>query len=942
MTPPCRNCHAAPPLNPWKRPEPSLLHLSKDEPPPTTSEECPARPYWADWLKLAQLEMQSFPWWVRSNFEKTLQEKSKAQGEPVLPFRLEVKQGTLDVNLIPAAFDFSFHANPGKLYASDHQVYIVPGPNALIRSQLEIVDNRIPLLMKGLMEFKDVRVGVGSSQLLNLQPEGVSVGNYGDLHFILKAGTGLKGALNFLEPPMTPQMPLGYDWPHGDENLDPLCLEGDEAQRKALECPPQTSWIYADPSDPRRDLLLTAMLPKELRNPQERLPKAFGLEDLLIRILRLVAAGKSKEPNPNPPVEMKQLLDLKNLQPGSSITLTLGELRDFFLPGVLDLGPSEAVVKLTVGKEHEIHLDISKLSLNLDPMDYPAKPTLEKQTADVCDWKNGGPYMERPPVRLQNGSIFAGSARKNRAGETIEPGIHAIYYPERKVLDLKANLALTLDGSFPVAKDTAGWANLLVETSLVFTDEGPKLVPRVTNVEILDLNLLQFTPPPAPGPSSKKKAKAPAEPPPLQDVSLRLTDDSRLQDPFTRSSYAGPPHAEFKISGMIRGKWVDFSGQVQIPRHPDGSYDFSAFLQTLDVKSLLLVGDGKGGLYNVDLDLKPVAKENGPVDNALNYTARFGVHRSSDKPEEVLDLEGGWLEFGNSKRACFDQWHISAAANALTISGSFLDGGKGSLPDLVLKDLGMEFKVDRLQVSEVGSNLRIPVFRIAANPQGSDKGFWRGPLSFQQAPDKNLEVYWDASGKQASVKGLDLFINLQGAGYGMLTPGAKKLIHPAAQSIGLDGHLQGDYSMSFLGNPKAWHGEGRLVLRGDSDGDIYPLDAQGRRAGPPFLRETRWAFGTISSVSEHRGYAWGNFHLSTILNLGAITSLSPEPGGPGSPPNVNGLGPYEFVWEMGHNNFPVSSQGLYNYYEDYIRTLCYQTPWCYELITKPRPKEEML
>jgi len=227
----CKNCHGSPSA---QSPQPSKLWLSNDAAVAATPTQCSAESQWPEWLKEPVAEMSDLDWWVRSNFEKTLKKKAQSENRPALPFRIQLKSGEIDLNLLPNSFSVGIRLFQDKFYKVNQRAHLVSEDGA-ITSQIKIHDNQIPLLMQSLIQFNGIRVGATSSMLGDTSPLALQVGNYGDLHFTMSTKAGSEGIFNMLAPPGTPKMPVGYDWPMGDEPMNPICKNPSEADAKRLD-----------------------------------------------------------------------------------------------------------------------------------------------------------------------------------------------------------------------------------------------------------------------------------------------------------------------------------------------------------------------------------------------------------------------------------------------------------------------------------------------------------------------------------------------------------------------------------------------------------------------------------------------------------------------------------------------------------------------------------
>ncbi len=947
MTPSaCKNCHSG---NFTQAPKPSLLTLSKQVELPAPEGDCSAEDYWRDWLKVPVPQMQDQEWWVRSNYEKTFKLKALAEGRQSPAFRIKVKSGQIDLRLIPSDFSFGIKPNQGKFYASNHRVFFLSDPAGGITGQIPIQDNRIPLLLKGLAQFSGIRVGLGSSLLFETAPEALQVGNYGDLHFTMTTKAGSRGVFDFLQAPGTPKMPVGFDWPHGDEPMDPACVNPTEAEAKRLECPPVASWVYQNPSDPKRDLLLTPFLPEELLSEQGRLPKAYDLEDLLIRIVKLTTRIKSTPPKTEPSlINFKEILSLANLREGSKLTLKLEELTDLFIPGVLDLGPSAGTIELSVGADRRIHFSASDLTVNFDPMDYPSGKTLDAPKPDICQ-PDAHVSLERPGTRLHYATLSPGTLRKDEHGVEWKPGIHGSFDPATGLIEVSANLHLDGQITLPFLGKVEGNTDILVATTLALTPEGIVPLPKTNVLELRDGIFFRIP---------EKKPKEPVQNGDnflVSDFNLSLSDDPKRVSAEEALNYHPWPNWNLDVSGLFPKKvtnlvkengmvkkkeeWVhvrdSLQAKMEIPILNDGSYDGSELLGGISLKGTVNLHFPQANkkpteVYFGSFQLRPSVfySGKGPWGADLDYHLLANVEKGALGSEERTELlKNAHLNLKRVAKGCTDRWALEWNAESFDLS----------LKDEKLAFNGIDGKlsVERIRFSQDILNITVPEFHAAVNTRGSKTGLLRGLVSLAQVPGKSLEITFNTEDKELQVRDLDLKFTAQQL-Y-VLKGGALKMLDPEVRSIGLDGNLTGIFQASFKGEREKWKGSGLIQLLGDEKGDLYFLDARGRQVGPALIRNTHWDFNKVRGVNWNRGYAMGDFYLAMVINLAALNLFS---GGSALPalsasPRLNGLGPFELVFEMGYDNQPVTPGGFKNRIEDYLISVCHQTPACMEKLKKP-------
>lgn len=929
MTPSCRNCHSTPAA---KAPEPSALRLSNDEKIKGCAEKCPSEKYIPQWLGSSVPQLQGLEWWTRSNFEKALKEKQRAEGKPALPFRIFVKAADLEAHLYPQSFDIETPLG---------NVRIASDEDGEISSAISIRDNQIPLLMQSLVNFTGVSAGLWISEFLETHPKQISVGNYGDLHFILSPEVGVRSFLDIRTPMMTPTMPIGYDFPYGNENMNAACSNPSPEEAKRLDCPPTSDWIYQDRSDPKRDLVLTQFLAAkapELLSPQGRLPKAYGVEDLILRVLQLLQrSGKGKPASdseaPPPPSLLKNLLSY--LKPGSHLTLSLSELEDFFLPGAVDLGPSEGKVELTVGGNGELIIEMSEFTINLDAMDYPNRETWEAPAPDSCQ-PHPHVVLERPGMRVHQATIYPGAERTNSVGDIQKPGIHAIYYPSTQRLALRANLHIAGEFTLPVGGHVDASGDMLVATMLKFTEDGsedgPKVIPQTTTLELRDWNLLRASdandakgPPPESGDSLV-----------AQGLEVSLTDDPRRKGFLATPAFA-EPEFEFQASALFPGKKAAFKKQAppmhrfetegtwRAPQDENGLYDFAGLKTETNLAGRLRVEQGGGHKkpreeYTASFELVPSPT---PIlkfrDEGIDYTLRANLEKSvtplnPKNPPEVWSLFNGLvLAVRQEKLECVSTWDMALQASQVQVprhNGIQLNGIQAAV------------KLDRLLLTQDAVNLAIPVLDLSVNSNGSSRGPLRGEISLHQSREEKLEIAYDRANDTLLIRGLDVLFRAQGLH--VLNSNALLMLDRGIRSMELDGRLLGNFEMSVPEEKDKWTGSGLIQVRGDSQGDIFFQNGRGKRVGPPLLRNSEWNLRRIRSINWRDGYILANekdYDFSLIFNLEAVNVCSSD----GSPP-VDGFGSCEMPFRSGYNNQPFVGAGFENFYKDYIRKEYRLTP----------------
>src|SRR5204863_938587 len=122
------------------------------------------------------------------------------------------------------------------------------------------------------------------------------------------------------------------------------CLTPSEAFSRLGTCPQPLLYPDRRHATAPLDLRFQSLLPARLRtllepflNEEERTPQFFNLEDLLARILALRNIELPSAAGGGPDAQA-----WLNFVDSAEVILDLGELSDFFIPGMIDLGPSTA------------------------------------------------------------------------------------------------------------------------------------------------------------------------------------------------------------------------------------------------------------------------------------------------------------------------------------------------------------------------------------------------------------------------------------------------------------------------------------------------------------------------------------------------------------------------------------------------------------------------
>jgi len=335
MTPPCLNCHGASSSQPdsiqnwvYFQDEPSPDHDGPADFLKTCKKDCSVEADWPEWLQTPLHNRQKSDFWVRSNFEKFLKYRRTPKGQPTLPFRINIGDADIDLDL---------KIRPGKIEIGDNTIQLATTPDASIKAYFKIQDNQVSLWQRSLLKFHGIGLGTKKSILsLGVLLQELGISPSGGLHLLLQPGPATKELLDLfsnvailkkLSPP-----PGETYFPDSD------CYV---AKDMLLKCSQYETAFY-----------LNSFLPPEFTDgsPSKKLPRTLDLEDILYRLQR----KKNREYEEFLSVLYRLVLKRprevfvdfdwwSTLKPGSQLSLNISDLQDLFLPGLLDVGPSQTL-----------------------------------------------------------------------------------------------------------------------------------------------------------------------------------------------------------------------------------------------------------------------------------------------------------------------------------------------------------------------------------------------------------------------------------------------------------------------------------------------------------------------------------------------------------------------------------------------------------------------
>lgn len=848
---------------------------------PSLSEEmsappCPAEIRWPEWISASDPELRHREAWVRSNFEM-------AREHP-LPFRIDVESAEANVDIRFRPGTRSFFPIPWSS-SPYHALGVEFSPGASLHSQLLVRDNALPLGLRNLLEIQGVFLDGPLG--FNFWPERLSVGNYGELHVIARSSAG---ALFFLDPFMVPRPELGHDLP-SEEQWDEMeaCLAAPDA---ASDCYPAMHYPNHR-GDPRIDRVLTRHIPAEILDPNGRLPQSFNLETLLSRILDWRRAHPVTEaPDSRGPLtRLRELVERAEewLEPGSHISLQIQELHDLFLPGLLDIGPSRGRVDLVYHREQVITAELNDFEINLDPIDLPARP---------------GPT--RPSIHLETATLSAARESADLDGIENPPGLRVQFDAASGVLWIEGNLDLQAQASFPLLGEVELEGQLLFRSSWRLDDAGLAPIPESSSLEFRRGELWE---------SGGRR-------PILTGFTLSLSDLPESPDGLAPLFHSPSLEAEarLRLSGWEgRSNRLEVAATIPLPRIPgDTSYDLAALLERLSARVELERNGERSCAAEISLSSEALGVPDG---HGRDLQVDFDLWEGpGGRPATQALVQGGHIGMRVTREVeGHDHYFASFRAGAI-------DRGP-----VVLRGIEGEIAVDRLQFQDGVTAIRVPELRLSMNPRGAPGGILRGPVTLllSSSEGEGLDILWNGPERRLDVSGLDL--RFRASGLRVLPPNLLALLQPSVVGIGLDGHFEGGFHAELPEDRGRWRASGDLRLRGDRDGDIYLVDAAGRRVGLPLVRDTRWRWRRVDRIDWRRRYALGSFHLDTLLNF---AELLPHRGASsGEEPIAYGasgqrLHPYEINGVMPYDNQPWDLQGFRNRIVDYLFALCRQNAEC--------------
>ncbi|MDX1386700.1 MAG: hypothetical protein R3257_03850, partial [bacterium] len=900
------------------------------------------RDHWPRELEQAQPELQKLSWWVRQNFESTY----RAHHPERPPLVLDIQEADLSARVVPRSFqvDIPISGLSGAL--------VSVGKEGSVRSELSIRDNEIPLTMRNLVNFEQIhvdgpywlnfspdRLSVGDYGILHFIT-GMTPGIYEDVvvestditwgvdqilinvlegrswfrsgrplaRLLSPHHNGIKGTfpLGRDDPSPIPDSLGVYQWRHDLTACCPQPWEAMELGGKGyFACLEENHPIpycqpaeFADPvENPKLDFALEHHLPRELVEENCRLPEKYELNDLMGRILEITKKPKKERPDliqaflklvtlKDPDRPASSLLEL--IEAGE-VSFDLKDLRDLYILGIVDIGPSTGRFHLSYDSENKIQIQGEDIHLQLDPMDYPASST-----------------GERGPHRIHGGQITTGTRYVDATGFEWKPGIQAKYDPESRVLEASINLRVQAEVTVPFLGKIQLEAPLLFKTKLNKRG-GWRLDPGHTTFLSEKIRI------------TRSNKRAPLD----TSLSLVLSDEKGFEGTYYKETSSEHPHFNFSLTGPLGDKKstsLALAGFIPVAQDVVG-YQWEDFLNYFEWRTSLKI-KGPQGTRNTSFihlsTFKPFSPMIEGTENDLGIRLDLDVldgERTWEEEEAILAkyksdpdfvdrdwiVDRGYIQFSRvQNRDGKYENHLRAEAEELRFG------------PLVLQGVSAETIVDQVKIVDGFTKLTIPKFSISANPQGSSEGVVRGKIQAQLIPcvaeggkqknlcqfkeDQNLgqedgilTVLWNQAERQLTFENLNLELGTQGIQIPQVLENLQKSqrtekylsgekLRRRADAIGLDGRVKGHFDFNF----EDWSGKGDLRILGDRDGDVYFHSKAGNRINPPLLKNTNWRFRRFDKFLFDRGYALGHFRLYTHANthslrkFGYSINYSPE------------------------------------------------------------------
>lgn len=811
----CLACHG----QPESPPNLEDLHALADEHSPEilSSEDCRFHRLWYE-TDPAFLplppEGEVPPWWVRGNYESI---RGRA-----LPLRIQVDQADVELNLLPrSSSEVPLENLLGENAPDPDYFELGTDSESSLQIFLNVQDGEI--LLRNQEFLRSTQILLDGPGTWNVEDPGLRIDEDGMVH------------VDFDVP---------YEW-WNDGHHD-IILQQSIPEQLGGWAYQAMDFLIGDWIGSLVDFLGLPNLNANAGLPG--LPESIQFEALLDG---LITYFQNREPEPDSEQEPLWRRLIQHLRPGSEIHTGQVEIGDLFYSGMVDLGPSTFELNARINEEGNLDLDIPSFHVNFDPMGY-----------------GRGVAQGNPSVTWEDGWISL------VPGETIT----GTFQVDARALEFHAPLDLELEFTLPHLGRVRFSGRLEVQSEVIFTTEGPNLVPGTTYLHLSE-GEMELLGEPSPQAAAMVQALAPAQGglPLLRNLELELGDGEAMQGMIAplrqMASPDGPVRWEYQVSAMLGDQAMHSHGQLGLPQNQGGVYDFAGALNQ------------NNGEFFLDLP--------GMLENLL---LEWGLDHDEDRTQ---------------------------FSGAITFDRLSLDQDQGLPQALWLRDGNARMDLEYRELEDGRLQFRIPNLTASANPRGSGGGILRGPLGIAQDPDRAILVTVDPENRNLQVSDAQLAVHAYQVG--ALPEGVRSYLDPNIRTLGVDGRLRANFRFYFPEDRSRWHGRGLVQLRGDSRGDVYWYDVHGRRVGPPLIRNTRWNWRRVDSINVERGYALGAFSMGFLVNPQALMRFSEMTPVEGARVLVDERGrelnPFEMSLTMDYDNQPATIEGFINRIVDYLNTL---------------------
>jgi len=818
---------------------------------------------WPAHLQESIPQIRQFPWWVEQNHLST---QIKKEGNPISPKKID--------------FGIEIFLKAGQSFqVTDYKFETQEMAKIIFAPHLAGKGDHLSLLMEGqkLLTLQNIRVKPSNWYGGMLPDNWLQEVGVKDGHLFLRAAIG---ALNLfrntnnpsysdidLQPFVLPQLPIAYDEKSGKVYR---CEEyqsakaGDEASTRKIQATFEicengqlpTLVKLSDILSLIQDFGKMAEAKKKAGLPEEG-PSALSqaVSSLVFKLDTL--PDEIKYPNfyakfhsnPQAPlhleVETKGLDQLEHIDAHGSL-----DLDELFIPGALHLDSTQLDFNLSywAGREMGLHLD--GIHARLKPFAYLG------DNPRKLGW-----------LQIREGEVWDGEPLEYQ-GIHFLPGIH-LQQISPDTLQLQVNLNLH-------AKVSAPWiGEVEIDTPFLFQTEikadplsllsaqasasgdspSASIIPQSTIFYLPGLHL-----------------RGGAEAAPRYETNLILTDIPALIQPAQATTMQSGFWASFILQDAEKSEVKDgfVEGFFPLALNDKGQYDLASLQSYASADASLNFSLAKSGKIAGDLHFSTLT--DGNTREMLLQASAERFDGSKKGPTPILkDFQ---IRSARSEEGGVTQQDIAFDASALYWG-----------------PIGLTFPHIKLSYSEVrredGSLARtVQSLEASANKKTSPyrpSGLVRGPITLRNLSSKKspLQIILDPQGQQAQIKNLALGFNVQR----ITLPAVSRATHRAISGIDLDGRILGHWDF----NTETYAGKGRILIRGDQEGDIHFRGTDGRRLEAalnpedpnrlyelPLLADTRFVIDRLRPFDAEKEQLQGHFHLSTLVDWLALKALGIE------------------------------------------------------------------